>query len=833
MAYVIYTSGSTGKPKGVMIEHRSVVNFIYAITDKIDFSSEKTIASLTTISFDIFVMETILPLTKGLRVVISTEEEQITPSLISRLIIEHRIDMLQLTPSRLQLFLKDKDSLNCLRDLSEIFVGGEPLSETLFHNLKQLSKAKMYNMYGPTETTVWSTFQELTEKLHVDIGKPIGNTQIYILDQNMELIIPGVSGEIFIGGYGLARGYLNRPDLTDQKFVSNPFVQGEILYRSGDCARWKPDGNIEYIGRNDYQVKIKGHRIELGEIENCLLSHEKVSESAVVCCIDKNGKTYLSAFFTGQKECTGIELANFLSTHLPSHMIPARFEWLSAMPMTPNGKVNRSLLTEPEAPLEHKETIVQSTNSIEMELVRVWTEVLKKENISIDDDFFKLGGDSLSIVEILTTLLPNNYRLSAQDFYDYPTVQRLADKIMGNCVVQPMEIDKRNYFEVKQFNALPYIASDKATSIKNVLLTGATGFLGMHVLWELLQTPNLNVYCLVRGDKSKFYSLFEFYFPSKTITIWDRIKTLNGDICYPSFGLSEVEFKSLGLTVDTVIHTASLVKHYGEYKEFENVNVKGTQNVVNFCMEFNKLLNHVSTISVAGNRLIIANGKTTFTENDLYIGQNYKENMYVRSKFEAESRVIDAMSHGLQATILRVGVLTGRDSDGVFQKNIQDNAFYNKLKSILALKAIPSNQAMEDHLEFTPVDRCAKALVKIVTTGGRGIFHLFNENKVLIADLIAMLSTIGWKVKVLSAVNFEEQVKHIADNISCREWLSGLIHDLNVQVETMLRINVDSRRTIAYLSKNGFEWTKIDAEYLDKIIKYMQVVGFLKINENT
>lgn len=832
LAYVIYTSGSTGKPKGVMIEHRSIVNFIYAITDQIDFSREKTVASLTTISFDIFVLETLLPLTKGLRVVISTEEEQITPSLISRLIVEHRIDILQLTPSRLQLLLRDKDSSKCLRNLSEILIGGEPLSETLLYNLKQLSNAKIYNMYGPTETTVWSTIQELTDRPHVDIGKPIGNTQIYILDQNMELVAPGVNGEIFIGGYGLARGYFNRPNLTDERFVSNPFVDGEMLYRSGDCARWKPDGSIEYIGRNDYQVKIRGYRIELGEIENCLLGHEKVLEAVVVCHVDKNEKMYLYAFFTGRKECSELELANFLSTHLPSYMIPARFVWLNTMPMTPNGKVNRGVLLELEAPLEQLETNVQPTNSIEMELVRIWTEVLDKENIGIDNNFFKLGGDSLSIVEILTVLLPHNYRLSAQDFYDYPTVRLLAVKIMGNCVIRPMEIDERNYSEVKQFNSHPYITSRNATTIKNVLLTGATGFLGMHVIWELLQIPNLFVYCLIRGDESKFLNLFEFYFSAKIKNMINRVKILKGDICNHSLGLSEVDYKSLGLTIDTVIHTAGLVKHYGEYKEFENVNVKGTQNVVDFCLEFNKSLNHVSTVSVSGNRLIVANGKTSFTEDDLYIGQNFNENVYVRSKFEAENHVIGAMSRGLQATILRVGVLTGRVSDGVFQKNIKDNAFYNKLKSMLALNAIPSYQE-DEQFEFTPVDSCAKALVKIVTTGGRGIFHLFNEKKVLMVDLVAMLSIIGWKVTVLSSMNFEEHVKDMADNIPNREWLNGLILDLNVQVDSVLKINVDSQRTIAYLSKNGFEWPKIDVAYLDKNIHYMQAVGFLNINGNT
>ncbi|MCK4261465.1 MAG: amino acid adenylation domain-containing protein, partial [Halanaerobiales bacterium] len=238
LVYIIYTSGSTGKPKGVMIEHRSVNNFIRGIVDHIEFSAEKTILSLTTISFDIFVLETVLPLTKGLKVVIATEEEQVIPELMNKAIIKHEVDMLQATPSRMQLLLSDESSLQGLRRLEHILIGGEAFPVKMLTKLQALTDAKIYNMYGPTETTVWSTMQDVTGKHEINIGKPIANTQVYILDKDLRLVPQNVIGELYIAGDGLARGYLNRPGLNAEKFIINPFNLEERIYKTGDLARW-------------------------------------------------------------------------------------------------------------------------------------------------------------------------------------------------------------------------------------------------------------------------------------------------------------------------------------------------------------------------------------------------------------------------------------------------------------------------------------------------------------------------------------------------------------------------------------------------------------------
>ncbi len=271
LVYIIYTSGSTGKPKGVMIEHRSVNNFIKGITEKIEFTAYRSILALTTISFDISGLETLLPLTQGLRVVIANDEHQKDTKALNMVIMKNNIDMLQMTPSRMRMLLNDDQSVSCLKNIQVIMVGGEALPQSLLEEIKGVTDARIYNMYGPTETTIWSTVKDLTESKEVTIGQPIANTGIYIVGPANQQQPIGVLGELCITGDGLARGYWNRPELTAEKFVPNPFydqndlsVCGKRMYRTGDLARWLSDGEIEFAGRIDQQVKIRGHRIELG-----------------------------------------------------------------------------------------------------------------------------------------------------------------------------------------------------------------------------------------------------------------------------------------------------------------------------------------------------------------------------------------------------------------------------------------------------------------------------------------------------------------------------------------------------------------------------------------
>lgn len=426
LAYVIYTSGSTGKPKGVMIEHRAVVNFIQGITAKINFSGNKTIISVTTISFDIFVLETLLPLSKGIKIVIASEKQQIDPVELHAVILRNNINMLQTTPSRIRMLLSNENTAECLENLTEIMVGGEALSKTLIQQMKQVCRGKIYNMYGPTETTVWSTLQEIARDDQIDIGKPVNNTQIFILNQYNQLNPVGVAGELCISGEGLARGYFENLELTAERFVPNPFLPGEKMYRTGDLARWLPDGNLEFLGRIDHQVKIRGYRIEMGEIENQLLKHEFIREAIVVAKEDNTDNKYLCAYIVADKDLTVPELRDYLAQELPDYMIPSYFIMLKEMPLTPNGKIDRKALPDPDGSINTGVEYVAPATEMEAKLAGIWQEVLEVERVGTRDNFFDLGGQSLKAAQIVEKAKQQGIDISVKDIFSWTTISKIC-----------------------------------------------------------------------------------------------------------------------------------------------------------------------------------------------------------------------------------------------------------------------------------------------------------------------------------------------------------------------------------------------------------------------
>ncbi|MGC5773689.1 amino acid adenylation domain-containing protein [Paenibacillus pabuli] len=426
-AYVIYTSGSTGNPKGVMISHRAVHNFIEATTKEIAFSPGKSILCLTTVSFDIFVLETWVPLTKGLTVVIAGESDQRDPLALNRLITKHHVQMLQMTPSRLKMLLGGDPDMIFLSSVTDIMLGGEPLPIYFLHRLQEVSGLNIFNMYGPTETTVWSCISDLTKKEIVDIGKPISNTQIYLLDANDMLVPIGLPGELCIGGDGLAEGYWQRDDLTNQKFVDNPQVRGQRMYRTGDLAKWREDGCLEYIGRMDFQVKIRGYRIELEEIEAAMIRQLPVKESVVVAKQDNQGISYLCAYYVPQSGSEPGSIRESLLKSLPEYMVPSYFIPLEQMPLTLNGKIDKTAMPELDVSALTLETYTPPENAIEDRLVLIWEEELGLEQVGIHDNFFERGGHSLKATIMIARMNKEwGVGISVGEFFQNPTVRGLA-----------------------------------------------------------------------------------------------------------------------------------------------------------------------------------------------------------------------------------------------------------------------------------------------------------------------------------------------------------------------------------------------------------------------
>jgi amino acid adenylation domain-containing protein len=477
MAYTIYTSGSTGKPKGVVIDHRPVINFIKGVTDIIPHTVKDRVLSLTTISFDIFGLETLAPLIAGASVVMGSKEEQLNPEAAGNVIARESISILQVTPSRLKMILDIPEAAVNLKILKFLMVGGEAFPEPILERVRPLVSGRIFNMYGPTETTIWSAVKELSAGEELNIGKPIANTRIYIVDRSGKLHPMGVVGELCIGGDGLARGYLNRPEVTADKFVNDqclmtndrpdklsphsphlPHSTYSPIYRTGDLARWLPDGNLEFLGRIDYQVKIRGFRIELGEIENRLSKHPGIKELVITDRTEEDGDKYLCAYIVSDKEYPASELREYLSRELPDYMIPSHFVRIEKIPLTPNGKVNRGALPKPE--LKVGDNFAPPRNEIEKKLAALWWDILGRDqlqaiqlhaSIGINDNFFELGGHSLKATILLSRIHKEmSVKLPLAAFFKTPTIRGLSESIKGltkNEFESIYPVEEKEYYE--------------------------------------------------------------------------------------------------------------------------------------------------------------------------------------------------------------------------------------------------------------------------------------------------------------------------------------------------------------------------------------------------
>ncbi|MBW4630838.1 MAG: amino acid adenylation domain-containing protein [Iphinoe sp. HA4291-MV1] len=438
LAYVIYTSGSTGKPKGVQISHGALVNFLSAMRQNLKLTKEDILLSVTTLSFDIAALELYLPLIVGARLVLVSREIAVDGTKLLERLTLLNTTIMQATPASWRLLLSAGWQDN--RQL-KILCGGEALDRSLANQLLERG-TQVWNLYGPTETTIWSSVRMIESNPDqkerdniISIGRPIANTQFYILDSHQQPVPVGVPGELHIGGVGLARGYLNQPELTAQKFIPNPFhnEQGARLYKTGDLVRYQANGNLEFLGRIDHQVKLRGFRIELGEMEAVISQHPMVRENIVVAFEDELASKCLIAYVVLHPEqtVTVTELRHFLESKLPSYMVPSAFVMLEALPLTPNGKVDRRALKALDTTRFFlKEAFVAPRNPVEEVVAGIWIQVLGIELLGIDDNFFELGGHSLLATQVISRIWKTfEVELSLRRLFESPTVAGLTKAI--------------------------------------------------------------------------------------------------------------------------------------------------------------------------------------------------------------------------------------------------------------------------------------------------------------------------------------------------------------------------------------------------------------------
>lgn len=468
LAYVIYTSGSTGLPKGVMIAHGQIVNTILSQIDYFNLNQSSRGLQFAPFSFDASVWETFMILLSGGSLYVVAEEQRKDVNTLTTYIKENKINIATLPPSYLALV-----NIDDLQQIETLITAGEaPDYEIIKPYLKY---GTYYNAYGPTETSICGTIFKMPENdtlayRTIPIGKPISNAKIHILDAHNKLVPVGVVGEICIGGTGVARGYLNREELTQSKFIESPFNPEDRVYKTGDLGKWTKEGNVIYIGRNDEQVKIRGHRIELSAIEQQLLSNEKVDEAVVVVQKDNQGNKELIAYIVSADIINTEELRSFLAKILPEYMLPHNYIQLDQMPLTINGKVDKKSLSEMRnsSSVEEDQSFVAATTFEEKLLVSVWEEVLNREHIGIKDNFFSIGGDSIKSIQIVSKLKQHGFVLKAGDIISNPKLEDLVSllvkndtivdqsEVEGYVVLTPIQEFFFNKVEKKIFNAPHY-----------------------------------------------------------------------------------------------------------------------------------------------------------------------------------------------------------------------------------------------------------------------------------------------------------------------------------------------------------------------------------------
>ena len=827
LAYLIYTSGSTGRPKGVMLRHAGICNYLYGHPANVFANAVLTdttrILSVTTISFDAALQDIGMAYYNGKTLIVATEEQANNPLDLAQLIKTQHINMVSGTPSRWQTWLTSEDFCDAISQVKICRAGGEKFSDQLLQQMHGITKARIFNCYGPTEITVASNNAELTNAKTATVGKPQLNVKEFIVDTDGNELPVGVVGELYIGGRGVARGYNNLDDMTRERFVE---YHGERIYKSGDYAKWLPDGNVMILGRTDHQIKLRGLRIELGEIENVMLRVEGMKK--VVIVIRKlNDKEHLCAYYTAEHEIVPNELKAEISKSLTQYMVPTAYLQLKEMPMTPNGKTDIKALPEPQLAISGD--YEAPATDTERTFCNIFATILQMDKVGATDNFFELGGTSLVVTRVIIEADKAGLHVAYGDVFAHPTPRQLASqfesadekKSLGDSEIADYDYSAINH--LLQQNNLTMFRKGQRQPIGNVLLTGATGYLGIHILRELIDSDASNIYCLVRGKnqeaaESRLRTLLYYYFSdSFKGLIGTRLHVVLGDV---TGNIDE------SLPIDTVFNCAAIVKHFSEGTEIEDVNIGGAQRCVDFCIKKGARLIHVSTASTRG--LWAGEVKDDiFTEQRLYMGQ-YLGNKYIYSKFMAERLILDAVAqHGLHAKIMRVGNLAARSTDGEFQANFSTNSFMGRIKVYNMLGCCPYGMRNKS-VEFSPINEVAHAIVLLATTPREcTVFHPYNIHGQFLGDVLMGLTTVGDGVRFVEQDDFDAAMQQAKDDPQkARQMASLLAYQDMAHGQKTTDVRRDNNYTTQVLYRLGFSWSPTSWDYVERMLTAIGGFGF-------
>ena len=839
VAYMIYTSGSTGTPKGARLHQAGLHNFIATVIYMEQLTANDRISGHSSFSFDAHVedMFPILTLGGSFHLIPSAIRKDLGE--IRQFLFDHHITGGGYSTAVTCLLLNTFDDL----PVRFITAGGEKLPSVYSDHIEIL------NTYGPTEGTVDTTYYPIKPGIRLDeipIGRTVANCWNFVVDETGNILPQGIAGELCFAGIQVSMGYWHREEQTAKVFGNCPFVEKDAwgrkvrMYHTGDLCRWNDDGQLEYISRIDTQVKLRGFRIELGEIENAISRYEGI-RSTIVVVREMGGMQHLCAYYTADNDVDSNQLREYLSQSLTEYMVPDAYMQMDELPLTPNGKVNRKALPEPVIEQTAVSAYAEPEGEMEVDIAEAYAKVLQTERISANDDFFTLGGTSVSAIKVVAALTLKGYQLSFKNIFECKTPRVLAAYLKGKAdgasiapkpqLVETMPTDSPQqpsaYAQLLNANTLACLNHDASQPLGNVLLTGATGFMGIHFLHELIENETGRIYCLLRDKgnipaESRLRSLLFYYFNNTyEDLLGQRIFVINGDITQPS------TFNHLDIEVDTVINCAANVKHFSAGNDIEKVNVESVRNIIQWCLQTGARLVHISTISVAGQSVDgHPSPNTLLTEHMFDFGQSL-DNQYAKSKYEAEKLIFEAISNNnLNAKVLRVATLASRNADGEFQINFRTNGFMGRLRAFAQLGCIAYDM-MDTPCEFSPIDEvCRASRLLAQTPRSMVVLHPCNNHTLPLGDVLRCMQVIGINIQPVEREEFNLKVRKMMEDDAHSEVLQPVLAYADNSGHNVKFIDYDSSYTTQVLYRLGYYWPFTSWDYVEKLIKSINGFDF-------
>jgi nonribosomal peptide synthetase DhbF len=825
IAYIIYTSGSTGVPKGVLVPHAGLSSLAVSLAERLDIDASSRVLQFSSCGFDASIMDQLMAFAAGAALVVPAAQQLLGDDLaavLSRQAISHAL----IPPAALgTLATSDFPHLHTL------VVGGDVCPSVLAARWSQ--GRSMINAYGPTEITICASLSSpLNDFEPPPIGRPVWNTQMYVLDGSLQPVPVGVAGELYIAGVGLAQGYLKRPMLSAERFVANPYgAPGSRMYRSGDLVRWRRDGNLDFLGRADQQVKIRGFRIELGEIESVLMQHPQVAQAAVITseniAEDASGQKRLVAYVVAAAgaDPQPAELRAHLALALPNYMLPSAFVNLSALPLNASGKIDRKALPAPE---RQAGSLYSAPRTVtEKILAELWSEILQQPQIGIDDNFFELGGHSLLAIQLGMRIREQCCaEFPSAGVYTYPTISQLAgliDNTAGAPAAPDLSRELHLPAHIQSCGQLP------AQALQRIFLTGASGFVGSYLLAALLRDTQARVMCHVRAKdvQSGKIRLQQALAERRLGEIWDeaRIEVVTGDLGAAQLGLHDSVVQTIRDDCDAIYHCAAQVDFLHPYASLKAANVDSVVTLLDWTAHGKpKSLHYISTLAV----IDPGNADGPVTERSALTAWNGLLDGYSQSKWVGDALAREAQARGLPVAIYRLGAVTGDHTHAIC--NAVD-LIWRVALLYAELGAIPD---MDLPLNLTPVDDVARAILGLASTPASWgqVYHLMSSKPLRVRDIPPVFARLGLSLESLGLETWLQRAhKHLA--ITQDRELAAVLAILDRYDSSAVPPVVCGAATQAQLEAIGASIRPVDPDLLERYIVNLgirQIGGALEIS---